>query len=223
MTWYSMAFAVVLYVTTFLLGVLFGSAIQYKIDQAFSKQTADLPTPIEEVVHISESHYVNKDFGIEFDLHSVGGPVQVIDRKLTGALSGSITRFDLPQNVSAEDFVQQHIDSEGKVVEHCFLEHLDTAQGQKTIRIRSHKELEYYTEAEAQQRLYQPEPDFEMYSIARGYALNDCGSFVTAIDYGGYFLYDPIIAPKRIYYIEDGYFGGEASFYNPNTFRVLPD
>ncbi len=125
--------------------------------------------------------------------------------------------------MSAETFVQSLIDSDGKDSDQCFLAYANTEQGQKTIRILSHKEDMYYTEAEAEQRLYQSEPDFEMYAIARGYALNDCGSFVTAIDYGGYFLYDPVIAPNRIYFIEDGYFGGEASFYNPDTFRVLPD
>ena len=220
-----MAFAVVLYVVTFLLGVSFGSLLQYKLDQAVS-------SPKDEVVQTSANHYVNNAFGIAFDIHSVGGPVKIENDVMTGNLSGAITRFDLPLKTSVEDFVNELIRQDGGDPELCYVfvtpwlphTYSSATPGQVEIRIRPNKsDDEYYQAAEAEQRLYQPEPDFEMYSIARGFVIDECSRYVSSVDGGGYFLYDPVIAPNRLYFVEDGYFGGEASFYDPGTIRILPD
>lgn len=226
-TWYSTVLAVVLYVGTFFLGIRLGAYIQKHAKPA---------QPIS-----SASHYVNEDFGIEFDVHPLAGQIKQEGNRLTGDLSGWIERYDIKPGESVADAIthmvwdgigteRRHNDPSYDYFSTCTLSYHpwlpnevnDVTPGQLAISVYPVKGYEYYwdlVEEKGKEMYGDEDMGLEFYAIMDELIAKDCSEH--ALD--GDFLYDPIHAPNRFYFVYRSKDGGQAWSYYPETVRVLPD
>lgn len=215
-TWYSTTLAIVLYVGTFFVGVAIG---------AYKKSPSDLFRTT------TDRHYVNDEFGVEFDRHSTDeheGEIFVENNQLReSGYSSFIERHEIAPGATIEDaifaFVQKpHL---CELVYEPWIAHSYSnlaAEGQMAIRLVAKNQDVYWSVSDAQRlkattlSQHQDAIDKAIASITK-----DCSMYAT--DNGGvrsYFLYDPVNAPNRFYFVDATTFG-DIPFHG--TIRILPD
>lgn len=188
---------------------------------------------------LAKGQYVNRSFGLVFQTHPETKKVERKGNRLEGDLSGYIERYDIKAGQSVRDAVTDLIwadihdrfnDPAYDYFSTCDLSYVPylpheinaVMPGQIGIRVNALKGYEFYDQLAAKdsKKVYGNEdPGLDYYTFYNDHLAADCSHY--ALD--GYFLYDPVNAPERFYYVYNSKNGGEAWFFQPQTIQILPD
>lgn len=181
--------------------------------------------------------YRDETFGIEFSLFSKNGKdgIKKDGNRLTSTLgSGSITRFEIdPQSDFRMALVNLITDSKNSNLDVCSIDFspwmpnfVTPARPGQIAAVITHSNYEKIA-TEADQKVSKLDIDEgsqgqEAIALINDTVTRDCSRYSNISEWGGYFLYDPVTAPNRFYFVERTSKAGDPNFYDWGTITILP-